>query len=58
MHYLTTKRLLPNVEIGYLHTTVETAKNYHQILAFTSLSDFAKNSSKMKQVINSFQEVQ
>ncbi|PSB03343.1 hypothetical protein [Merismopedia glauca] len=49
--------IINNINIGYLHTTVETANNYHQIIAYTSQSDFSKNRSEMEEVINSFQEV-
>jgi hypothetical protein len=46
-----------NLNIAYLHTTVETANNYHQMIAYTSQAELSKNRSKMKKVINSFQEV-
>jgi hypothetical protein len=46
-----------NTDISYLHTTVETDKNYHQILVYTSQSDFDRNKPEFKKVINSFQEV-
>ncbi|PSB03344.1 hypothetical protein [Merismopedia glauca] len=47
-----------NLKVVYLHTTVETDDNYHQILAYTSQDDFAKNRSEIEEVINSFQEVE
>jgi hypothetical protein len=46
-----------NLDIAYLHTTIETANNYHQMIAYTSQSEFSKNRSEMEEVINSFQEV-
>jgi cytochrome c biogenesis protein ResB len=45
------------LNVAYLHTTVETDKNYQQILAYTSQDDFTKNRPEMEEVINSFQEV-
>ncbi len=49
---------LDNTKISYLHTTVETAKNFHQILAWTSKSGFEKNREELQQVVNSFRESQ
>jgi hypothetical protein len=46
-----------NLDIAYLHTTIETANNYHQMIAYTSQAEFSKNRSEMEEVINSFQEV-
>jgi hypothetical protein len=46
-----------NLKIAYLHTTVETANNYHQIIAYTSQDAFSNNRAEMEAVINSFQEV-
>jgi hypothetical protein len=45
-----------NIDVTYLHTTVETANNYHQVLAYTAQGDFQKNRAEMEQVIDSFQE--
>ncbi len=49
---------LDDTKIAYLHTTVETAKNFYQILSWTSKSGFEKNQDELQQVINSFREVQ
>jgi hypothetical protein len=49
---------LDNTKITYLHTTVETDKNFYQILAWTSKSGFEKNSEELQQVIHSFRETQ
>jgi hypothetical protein len=49
---------LDNTKITYLHTTVETAKNFYQILAWTSKSGFQKNKEELQQVIQSFREIQ
>jgi hypothetical protein len=49
---------IDNTKICYLHTTVETAQNFHQILAWTSKSGFEKNKMELQQVINSFREIQ
>jgi hypothetical protein len=49
---------LNDTKLAYLHTTVETANNYHQVIAYTSQDDFAKNRTEMEEVINSFQEVE
>jgi hypothetical protein len=45
-----------NIDITYLHTTVETPQNFHQVLAYTAQGEFEKNRGEMEQVINSFQE--
>ncbi len=49
---------LDSTKICYLHTTVETAQNFHQILAWTSKSGFEKNKEELQQVVNSFREIQ
>lgn len=45
-----------NVKIVALHTTVETAKHYHQILAWTIKSRIDKNRPILQNVIQSFKE--
>ena len=47
-----------NYNVVYLHTTVETAKNFYQILAWTSKSGFERSRAELEQVIDSFLEVQ
>lgn len=41
----------------YLHTTVETPKNFHQVLAWTLVSKFEKNKVELQKVIASFKEI-
>jgi hypothetical protein len=50
--------LAKNFNVAYLHTTVETAKNFHQILAWTSKSGFEKNRAELERIIDSFLEIQ
>ncbi|HEX5732454.1 MAG TPA: hypothetical protein VF131_06440 [Blastocatellia bacterium] len=40
----------------YLHTTVETPKYFHQIVAWTLPSRFDKNREKLQEVVRSFKE--
>jgi hypothetical protein len=47
-----------NTNIVYLHTTVEGANNYYQILAWTIKSGYQKNSAELLQVVEGFKEVQ
>ena len=46
-----------NVNVAYLHTTVETETRYYQIIAWTLSSRFIKNRSKLQEVIESFHEI-
>jgi hypothetical protein len=46
-----------NLSVVYLHTTVETEKNIHQILTWTLKSMYEKNKPILQQVTESFQEV-
>ncbi|HSA59597.1 MAG TPA: hypothetical protein VLJ37_07930 [bacterium] len=46
-----------NLHIVYLHTTVETAGYYHQILAWTLRSRFEKAKPVLQEVIASFREI-
>ena len=46
-----------NINVVYLHTTVETEKKYYQILAWTLSSKFMKNRSKLQEVVQSFHEI-
>jgi hypothetical protein len=39
------------IQVTYLHTTLETAEHFHQILAWTLQSRFASNSSELQQVV-------
>ena len=45
-----------NVNLVYIHTTVETPKYFHQIVAWTLPSRFDKNRAKLQEVIQSFKE--
>jgi hypothetical protein len=45
-----------NVNLVYLHTTVETPKYFHQIVAWTLPSRYDKNRPKLLEVIQSFKE--
>lgn len=45
-----------NLHIVYLHTTVETAANYHQIVAWSLRSRFEKAKAALQNVIASFRE--
>ena len=45
-----------NINVVYLHTTVETSQKFYQILAWTVKSRFEKNKSELQEVTNSFQE--
>lgn len=46
-----------NMNVVYLHTTVETKNNYHQILAWTLKSRFADSEAELQKVISSFTEI-
>ena len=46
-----------NLSVVYLHTTVETEKNYHQILTWTLKSMYEKNKPFLQKVTESFKEV-
>jgi hypothetical protein len=48
---------IDNVNVVYLHTTVETPKNFHQIVAWSLKSRFEKNLPTLEQVIESFKEI-
>lgn len=47
---------IDNINAAYLHTTVETENNFHQILVWTLESQFSKNRDELQQVTQSFQE--
>ncbi len=49
--------VIGNVKITYIHTTVETKENYHQILAWTLKSRYKKNKPELQKVIQSFKEI-
>lgn len=46
-----------NLNAVYIHTTVETEKYFHQVLAWTLKSKFDDNKPVLEEVINSFQEL-
>jgi DnaJ-class molecular chaperone len=46
-----------NLSVIYLHTTVETEKNIHQILTWTLKSMYDKNKPALQKVTESFKEV-
>jgi hypothetical protein len=46
-----------NINVIYLHTTVETANSYHQLLAWTLPSNFEQNQPELQQIIQSFREL-
>lgn len=46
-----------NLSVVYLHTTVETETNIHQILTWTLKSMYEKNKPVLQQVTESFKEV-
>lgn len=46
-----------NVKLGYLHTTVESSKNYYQIIAWTLYSKFVSQKNVLNSVIASFKEL-
>jgi len=48
---------MDNIKVKYIYTTVETPKNYYQIVSWTLSSRFDANRSKLAEVINSFKEV-
>jgi hypothetical protein len=45
-----------NINAAYIHTTLETPKNYHQIVAWTLQSRLDQNRSQLQQVIQSLRE--
>lgn len=49
---------IDNINVVYLHTTVETPTSFHQILAWTLPSRFDRNRAELEQVIQSFREAQ
>lgn len=51
------KASVDNVNVVYLHTTVETPKNFHQIVSWTLRSRYDKNRPELQQVIESFKEI-
>lgn len=48
---------IDNLNPVYLHTTIETPKNFHQVLAWTLASKYEKNKPVLDKVIGSFKEV-
>jgi hypothetical protein len=46
-----------DLEATYIHTTVETASNFNQILAWTTPTEFDKNKAELERVVSSFREV-
>ncbi len=47
---------MDHINIVYLHTTVETQKYFHQILAWTLPSRYEKNRATLQKVIENFRE--
>jgi hypothetical protein len=45
---------IDNINIVYLHTTAEDENQFHQILAWTLKSRFAKNKDELQKVVSSF----
>lgn len=45
------------LNISYILTTIETAENFHQVLAWSLKSRFRKNKNTLEKAIESFQEV-
>jgi len=48
--------VMNNIKVTYLHTTVESPKNFHQVLAWTLRSRFTKNETTLQRAIASFRE--
>ncbi|MBF2078489.1 MAG: hypothetical protein IGR76_08205 [Synechococcales cyanobacterium T60_A2020_003] len=48
---------LGDLDVVYLHTTVETSTHFHQILAWTVPETLAANRTELDRVIQSFQEI-
>lgn len=49
--------VMKNVKVAYLHTTVETPKNFQQIIAWTLQSQWGKNQKLLRDVVQTFKEV-
>ena len=49
--------VMKNVKVAYLHTTVETPKNFQQIIAWTLQSQWGKNQKLLRDVVQTFREV-
>ncbi len=49
---------IDNLNPVYLHTTIETPKNFHQVLAWTLASKYEKNKPVLDKVIGSFKEIE
>ncbi|MGG6293426.1 hypothetical protein ACQ4M4_03295 [Leptolyngbya sp. AN02str] len=47
---------LNDINVVYLHTTVETPNKFVQILSWTPPADFARNEPQMQQIVQSFRE--
>jgi hypothetical protein len=45
-----------NLNVAYLHTTVETPKKFHQVVAWTMRSRFEKNQALLQEVTQSLKE--
>lgn len=50
------KGTIDDVNVAYLHTSIETDTHFYQLLAWTLTSQFDKNGPILKDVTNSFQE--
>jgi len=60
VQYVIKGKLAPanNIDISYVHTTIETGKNFHQVVFWTADSLFAQSQPVFQSVLNSFKEVQ
>ncbi len=47
-----------DLNVVYLHTTIEGKNHFHQVLAWTLLSEFDKNKAALESVINTFEETE
>ena len=47
-----------NIKAKYLYATVETDKNYYQIITWTLASRYEENKAQLSEVINSFKEIE
>lgn len=47
---------IQGIDVVYLHTTVETADRFHQILVWTAPSKFDPNEAELQRLIGSFRE--
>jgi len=53
----TIRARVDGVDVVYLHTTIETDENYHQVVAWTLKSLFSKKEGVLQEVIASVEEI-